>query len=131
MNPASQLLAVAVGGAIGAVLRHLGNEWFRLRAFSALPLATLSVNVIGCLLAGLLLAWFELRGPQSAFWRSLLMVGFLGGLTTFSALGVELLQFLRAGRLDLTLMMAALNLLLGIGAAALGWKLGQHLLSAA
>lgn len=127
MNPVTQVLAVAVGGAAGAVLRHLANEWFRLRAFSALPLATLSVNVLGCLLAGLLLAWLELRGPQSPVWRSLLMVGFLGGLTTFSALGVELLQFLRAGRVDLALMMAALNLLLGIGAAALGWKLGQRL----
>jgi len=125
MSPAIQLLAVAVGGASGAVLRHLANEWFRLRAFSSLPLATLSVNVIGCLLAGLLLAWLELRGPQSNLWRSLLMVGFLGGLTTFSALGVELLQYLRAGRLDLALWMTALNLLLGIGAAALGWIAGR------
>lgn len=125
MSPAIQLLAVAAGGATGAVLRHLVNEWFRLRAFSSLPLATLSVNVIGCLLAGLLLAWLELRGPQSSLWRSLLMVGFLGGLTTFSALGVELLQYLRAGRMDLALWMTALNILLGIGAAALGWMAGR------
>ncbi len=127
MNPALQLLAVAVGGASGAVLRHLVNEWFRLRAFSSLPLATLSVNVIGCLLAGLLLAWLELRGPQSQLWRSLLMVGFLGGLTTFSALGIELLQYLRAGRIDLVLIISAINLLLGLAAAALGWKAGKLL----
>ncbi len=127
MSPALQVLAVAVGGASGAVLRHLTNEWFRLRAFSALPLATLSVNVLGCLLAGMLLAWLELRGPQSQLWRSLLMVGFLGGLTTFSALGIELLQYLRAGRIDLALIISAMNLLLGLAAAALGWKAGKLL----
>jgi CrcB protein len=56
------------------------------------------------------------------------MVGFLGGLTTFSAFGIELLQFLRAGRVDLALLLAAGNLILGVVAAALGWKIGRQML---
>ena len=123
------VLAVAVGGASGAVLRFAVNEWFRLRAWSSLPLATLTVNTVGCLLAGVLLVWLEQRGPQAALWRSLLMVGVLGGLTTFSALGVELLQFLRVGRTDLALLFAAANLLLGLGAVVFGWWLGRIALS--
>lgn len=122
------ILAVALGGASGAVLRFGVNESFRLRGWTTSGMATLSVNSVGCLLAGLLLVWLELRGPQSLFWRNLLMVGFLGGLTTFSAFGVELLQSLRAGRADLALLLAASNLLLGLLAVAAGFWLGRMLL---
>ncbi len=125
MNTCWHVFAVAVGGAGGAVLRHLVNEWFRWRALSTLPLATLSVNVVGCLLAGILLVWLESRGSQPSLWRSLLMVGFLGGLTTFSAFGVELLQYLRSGRIDLLLLIAGLNVVLGLVAASIGWKIGK------
>jgi fluoride exporter len=128
MIPWQHIAAVAAGGAGGALLRFGVNEWFRLRAWSALPWATLTVNTVGCLLAGMLLVWLELRGPQSLFWRNLLLVGFLGGLTTFSAFGVELLQFLRAGRVDLALGVALSNLLLGLAAVALGWWLGRSFL---
>ncbi len=125
MNAWHHIAAVAIGGASGALLRFGVNEWFRLRAWATLPLATLTVNAVGCLLAGMLLAWLEQRGPQSLYWRNLLMVGFLGGLTTFSAFAVELLQFLRAGRIDLALLVAAGNVLLGVLAVSLGWWLGR------
>jgi len=130
MNSWAQLLAVAAGGAGGAVLRYLVNELFRARAMTGLPWATLSVNVIGCLLAGALLVWLESRGPGSLLWRNLLMVGFLGGLTTFSAFGVELLQFLRLGRVDLALLMIGLNVGLGLAAVVAGWKAGRILFAA-
>ena len=117
--------AVAVGGASGAVLRFGINEVFIRRNWLGLPLATLVANVLGCLLAGLLLVWLESRGPATAFWRNLLMVGFLGGLTTFSALGVEEWQFLRAGRLDLALALPAMHLVLGIAAVAVGFRAGR------
>ena len=109
--------AVAVGGASGAVLRFGINEVFIRRNWLGLPLATMIANVLGCLLAGLLLVWLESRGPFTAFWRNLLMVGFLGGLTTFSALGLELWQFLRAGRLDLALALPVAHLVLGISSS--------------
>lgn len=125
MNALHHIVAVAIGGASGALLRFGVNEWFRLRAWSTLPLATLTVNTVGCLLAGMLLVWLEQRGPQSLYWRNLLMVGFLGGLTTFSAFAVELLQFLRAGRIDLALLVAAGNVVLGVLAVSLGWWLGR------
>jgi len=125
MNLAWHAGAVAVGGAGGAVLRFGINEVFLRRGWIGLPLATLTANVLGCLLAGLLLVWLESRGPTTAFWRNLLMVGFLGGLTTFSALGVELWQFLRAGRLDLAFAVPVGHLLLGVAAVAVGFRLGR------
>lgn len=130
MNAWQHIGAVAFGSAGGAVLRYLVYEFFRLRAISTLPLATLTVNVIGCLLAGVLLVWLESRGASSSPWRSLLMVGFLGGLTTFSAFGVELFQYFRLGRADLALLMAGVNLGLGLGAVALGWRIGRVLMPA-
>lgn len=120
-----QLIAVALGGGVGAALRFMVNEWFRARAMSHLPLATLSVNVLGCLLAGLLLVWLEQRGTQSTFWRPLLMVGFLGGLTTFSAMGVELLHYLRLGRYEMVALIAAANCLAGLLAVVAGARLGR------
>lgn len=122
-----QIIAVAVGGATGAVLRFGVNELFQRRGWYGLPLATLSVNVMGCFLAGLVIVWLESRGAQTPFWRALLMVGFLGGLTTFSALGLELWQLLRAGRVDLFLGLSMFNLFLGVIAVMLGWKLGRFL----
>ena len=85
------------------MLRHAANQLFIARGWYGIPAATLLVNVAGCLLGGLVLAWLDTKGPSAPLWRSLLLTGFLGGLTTFSALGIELWQFLRAGRLDLAL----------------------------
>lgn len=117
--------AVAVGGASGAILRFGINELFIRKGWLGLPLATLVANVLGCFLAGLVIVWLESRGPSTPFWRSLLMVGLLGGLTTFSALGVELWQFLRVGRLDLALGVSVAHLVFGIVAVAVGFRLGR------
>jgi CrcB protein len=127
MNLLWHASAVAVGGACGATLRFAANELFVRRGWWGLPLATFTVNVVGCFLAGLLLVWVDTRGASAPWWRNLLIVGVLGGLTTFSALGVELWQYLRAGRLDLALGMSLATLLLGVLAVALGFRLGKAL----
>lgn len=119
--------AVAVGGAVGATLRFALNELFLRRHGYGLPLATFVANALGCLLAGLVLTWIDTRGAWAPLWRNLLVVGVLGGLTTFSALGVELWQVLRAGRVDLALGIAAAHLVVGVLAVALGWRLGRSL----
>ena len=117
--------AVAIGGASGATLRYAMNELFVRRGWYGLPMATLVVNVVGCFLAGFVLVWLERRGAATPFWRNLLMTGFLGWLTTFSAFGVELWQLLRADRFLLAAGTIASHLLLGVLAVALGFAAGR------
>lgn len=85
------VLAVAIGGAFGSVMRYLlakaVNEWLG-RDF---PYGTLSVNVIGCLIAGMCYVWLIER-DAAAEWRALVLIGVLGGFTTFSAFSVDTLR---------------------------------------
>lgn len=129
MSAASWLhyAAVGCGGAAGAMLRHATNQVFIARGWYGISASTLVVNVVGCLLGGMLLAWLDTRGPAAPLWRSLLMTGFLGGLTTFSALGIELWQFLRVGRLDLALWGTAAHVGLGLLVVAAGHAVGRAL----
>ena len=92
------LLPVAAGGALGACLRYGVALVLPVNAASGrFPWATLIVNLLGCALAGAVYAWLE-RAPETReFWRLLLMVGVLGGFTTFSAFGLETFHLLRQG----------------------------------
>lgn len=123
----ANLLAVAGGGALGASSRYGINLLFVRQGWYGLPAATFAVNVIGCLLAGLLMIWLDTRQHDALWWRNLLMVGFLGGLTTFSALGVESFQLLRANRVDLFVLTVLAHVIVGVLAVAAGWKLGHAL----
>lgn len=121
----ANLLAVAGGGALGASARYGINQLCVRQGGYGLTVATLAVNIIGCFLAGLLLVWLDTRLHDAVWWRNLLMVGFLGGLTTFSALGVEGFQLLRANRVDLFALSMFAHVAVGVLAVAAGWKLGQ------
>lgn len=127
--PSPWLLAFAVagGGAAGTVLRHLANQFFVHRPGFGLPMSTWLVNVLGCFLAGLLLVWVDGRGEMAPFWRALLITGLLGGLTTFSAFGLELFQWLRADRYLLAMGVVAAHVVVGVAAVALGWRLGRFI----
>lgn len=118
-----QLALVMTGGALGAAGRFLLGGWLTRHAGSALPWGTLAANLIGAFLAGFLVVWLEARGPSALYWRALLIVGLLGGLTTFSALMIEALLLSRSARLlDLSGYLGATL----IGGFALVW-LGAQL----
>lgn len=119
---AAILLAVALGGAGGAVLRFLLSQWLN-SADRSLPWGTLVANLSGAFLAGLLLAWLETRSWTPAM-RYCIQVGFLGALTTYSTFSVETVSLLQRGKLGLALLHVALNLL---GSLLLVW-LGHSLL---
>lgn len=91
-----QLGLVALGGALGASGRFVIGGWLTRVAGSGFPWGTLAINLLGCFLAGLLLVWLEGRGPSAPWWRAFLMVGVVGGLTTWSSLIVEMLLLHRA-----------------------------------
>jgi CrcB protein len=85
----TNLLAVALGGAIGAAARYLlagqVGRWLGI----AFPWGTLAVNVLGCFAMGLLVEWLALRWSASPAMRAFLAVGILGGFTTFSSFALD------------------------------------------
>lgn len=91
------LVLVMIGGAIGAGARHVAGRAVQQWTGSAFPWGTLSVNVVGSLLMGLLIGYIA-RGDQGGEQlRLLLGVGVLGGFTTFSAFSLEIVQLLQRG----------------------------------
>ena len=117
-----ELAAVAIGGAIGAALR-LGLDTLVPHGDDAFPVSTLAINTIGAFALGLIVArvW-----PLAPAWvRAGLGAGLLGTFTTFSAVAVSLVSLSAAGEWMLALAYLAATLLLGLGAAALGLRLGR------
>ena len=118
-------LAVSVGAALGALARWQAGVLFNTR-WGGFPLGTLLVNLVGGLLVGMALAWFS-RQPDE--WLKLLLVtGFLGGLTTFSAFSGESLALLRHGEFGLAVAHTMAHVLGALAAAWLGMKLVQTLI---
>jgi CrcB protein len=94
-----QLLLVAVGGAIGSVLRYSVGIWALRIAGPNFPWGTLAVNVIGCFLIGVLAELITRRYGGSVELRLLLITGFLGGFTTFSAFSLDTIALFERGAL--------------------------------
>ena len=89
-----QVVAVSAGAAVGALLRWLAGLWLNAQ-WNGFPLGTLLVNCVGGFMVGVALVWFT-RSPDELL-RLLVVTGFLGGLTTFSAYSVESLMLLQRG----------------------------------
>ena len=126
MNSLGDLLFVAIGGGAGAVLRG-GIDSLAARAGLAAPSATLLVNVVGTFFAGLVSAALIDRSllPETA--RPLLLVGLLGGFTTFSTFALQLARMGDAGETLPLLVYAIGSLALGLVAAVAGIALGRAL----
>ena len=120
-HPALMTLAVALGGACGAVSRFTVAEAVA-RWRPGFPwLATLAVNLAGCLLIGAAMTLFAERPAVPPLLRVLAVTGFLGSLTTFSTFGYESLWLARdQRRVDLALLAVALNVCGGLLAVWLG-----------
>jgi CrcB protein len=118
--------AVAVGGLLGTELRYGAGLLFP-EAAGAVQWTTLVINVVGSfVLATLTTIW--IARPRTAFWlRAGLGPGLLGSFTTFSALVISIDQQFRAGFHATWLAYLGLSLVLGLGAAAAGWKTGKAL----
>jgi fluoride exporter len=93
----SETFLVMAGGAIGAGLRFHSSKLIGPMVSSGWPVATLTVNLLGCLAMGLL-AGAIVRAGLADGWRLFAGVGLLGGFTTFSAFGLEMVQLLQDGR---------------------------------
>ena len=94
-------LAVALGGMLGCLLRFAVGQWATSHFPQHFYSATLVVNVLGCLLIGVLYGAFLLRPDVSPVLRVGLITGFLGGLTTFSSFSLDTLRLLDSGQATL------------------------------
>ncbi len=119
-----ELLAIGCGGFIGAILRYLASSWIQ-RSFgqSGFPIGTLMVNLVGCLVIGLLGGLNETREIFSPHVRSMIFLGILGSFTTFSTFGYETLALLRDGQFLAACASAALHLIVGLAAVWTGYTI--------
>jgi CrcB protein len=119
-------LWVALGGATGAATRFAVSQWTGVRWGWTFPWGTFAVNVTGSLAIGLVMTLLVARGADPAY-RLLLVTGFLGGYTTFSAFSFEALTLLEARRWDAAALYVIGSVVLGLLATALGLGLGRLL----
>jgi len=111
--------AVALGGALGTVARFAVNGWLHPVCGDRFPLPTLAINVSGSIVMGVFYVLIIERGVLPPEWRNFLMVGLLGGFTTFSAFSLEALALWQNGNLSLALAYIVASVLLSVGGLAL------------
>ena len=112
-----QLILVGLGGALGAVSRwKLGGAVLHYTVDWRFPLGTFVVNLIGCVIAGALAGLVTKLDYFTPDTRLFLFTGLLGGFTTFSAFGVEMVYLLRRAEYGIAITYAVLSLGVGVGA---------------
>ena len=114
------ILAVGAGSFIGGVGRYLVSLAIK-GIGKGFPWATLSVNLLGCLLIGLLWGFLSRNATESTSWGLFLTVGLCGGFTTFSTFSKEALSMLQAGQIGGFATYVVVSVLAGIALAALGY----------
>lgn len=109
---------IALGGALGTVLRYALGGWIQHASGGTFPWGTLLVNVAGCAAIGAVAAYVDRGGALPPAWRMTIQIGVLGGFTTFSGFGLETFRLLAAGDLGRALAyFAATN----VGCIAAVW----------
>ena len=116
-------LIVFLGGGLGAAMRHGVNVAAARLLGTGFPFGTLTVNVVGSLVMGLMAAWFAFEGSPSQHWRLFLTTGILGGFTTFSTFSLDTALLYERGELGL----AALYVVAAVAAGVIGLFAGLTL----
>src|SRR6476469_5678507 len=113
------VLAVAVGGGVGALARWMLS--YQLNAyFPAIPPGTLAANIIGGYIVGFAIAFFASRPEIAPEWRLLIITGFCGGLPTFSTFSAEVVMLIQQGEISKRAIAITLHLAGSLAATILG-----------
>ncbi len=120
------LVYIAVGGAIGALLRYGTAHGVHALLGRGFPYGTLTVNVIGSVLVGLCYVLFVERLPLEPHWRAALFIGLLGSFTTFSAFSMETVNLIEAGQQARAVLNILFNVVLCVGGCWLGLAVGRQ-----
>ena len=115
-----QILAIAAGGAVGAILRFWVSSGVYTLFGRAFPYGTLAVNFIGSLTMGFLYVMFVDRLSVSPEWRAAILIGLLGSFTTFSTFSLETVNLIE----QMELVKAMLNILISVVACIVATTIG-------
>lgn len=122
---AQNIIAVAIGGGIGAALRYLVTVLANLHGGIVFPYGTVLVNTIGSFFISLLMMYFAAHASLPGAVKLFAITGILGGFTTFSTFNMELLTFIRAGEIPFALLYGGLNIIGAFICCWLGIILGE------
>ncbi|SDH54212.1 CrcB protein [Vibrio xiamenensis] len=123
MGQFSILGFIALGGAVGACSRYLISELCILLLGRGFPYGTLTVNIVGSFIMGLLMAMFQKELLAVEPWRQVIGLGFLGALTTFSTFSMDNVILMQQGALLKMGLNVVLNVVLSISAAWVGFQM--------
>lgn len=122
---AQKFLLIFVGSGLGGVARYALGGWCQRLTQSGFPVGTLAVNVLGCLLIGFLSGALSGRLLVREEYRMAVLIGVLGGFTTFSTFGWETFGLLNDGQYLRGVANVLLSLVLGLAAVAVGYRLAE------
>lgn len=122
-----QIMLIAIGGAIGAILRYLVSIGVYGIVGKGFPYGTLVVNVTGCLLMGFLATLLLERYAESAWLRSFVLIGILGGYTTFSSFALETFNLMQREAIFAAMMNVFFSVFLCLIAVVVGFILARML----
>ncbi len=121
----SKYLAIALGGALGAIARYFVASLIASRLGSRFPYGTFIVNMTACVLIGFSLAYLNRKTEISLFWRFLVPVGFIGAYSTFSTFEWETFTFLETGAFVWSSFYVLASIFFGLAAVWGGVLLGR------
>ncbi len=119
------IVYIAIGGALGSVLRFLTSILVNKYWQSIFPMATFLVNIVGCFLIGFIISFFHKQNLLNSDLKWFLITGFCGGFTTFSAFGLENVRLLENQNLGLSLLYVLTSVIVGIGFVWIGMLTGK------
>jgi CrcB protein len=119
-------LIVFLGGGIGAALRHGVNLLAGRVVGTGFPTGTLTVNVVGSVIMGVLAAWFAFKGDASQHWRLFLTTGVLGGFTTFSSFSLDVAVLYERGAFGIAALYVFASLALSVAGLFAGLALVRN-----
>jgi len=119
----TNLLSVALGGALGASARYLSNVTLTRTLGSGFPYGTIAVNIIGSFIMGAIVVLLERKGLNA--WAPFLMTGVLGGFTTFSAFSLDTLTLIERGDIGTASLYVGLSVGLSLAAITAGLMLAR------
>jgi len=119
------VLMVALGGALGSVVRYLVGGWVAERWGTSFPYGTLVINITASFIIGFFLAFAQDRARLSPYWRLFIAVGFVGGYSTFSTYEYESIRLLQDGEMLLGMLYLVGSMAGGAIAAITGITVGS------
>jgi len=122
-----RLLLIGLAGLLGTLARYALSGFIARRFGETFPTGTLIVNIVGCFLAGFLFYLMQERFLVNDIVRTAIMIGFLGGFTTFSSFGLQTFTLLRDGEMGLATMNVLVSNVAGLLTVWAGYSLARFI----